>query len=79
MAGDFNQDLKGKGMQQLEKDWNFSMDANAFTYPSNKPDSKIDYIMAYPRNKWKVKNARVYNDSRSSDHLPITVDFYYLE
>lgn len=79
MAGDLNQDMKGKGMQHLKKDWNFSMNANAFTYPSHKPGSKIDYILTYPRNKWKVKNARVYNGSRSSDHLPITVDFYYLE
>ena len=79
MAGNFNKKMKGKGMRQLGKDWNFSMDANALTYPTDKPDTKIDYIMAYPLNKWKIKNARVYNDSRVSDHLPIVADLLYLE
>lgn len=75
MAGDFNQIMESKGMQQLVRDWNLSMDARAFTYPANKPNTKIDYLMAYPRNEWEIKSARLLKDERASDHLPILATF----
>ncbi len=78
LAGDFNQTMNDKGMQHLSKVWNLSMTDDAFTYPSNNPNIKIDYLMAYPRNKWKVENAQVLKDSRASDHLPIIATFSLL-
>ncbi len=78
LAGDFNQTMDDKGMQRLRKVWNLSMTDDAFTYPSNNPNIKIDYLMAHPRNKWKVEKAQVLKDSKASDHLPIIATFSLL-
>ncbi|MBR9855782.1 MAG: hypothetical protein GYB37_14590 [Algicola sp.] len=79
LAGDFNQTMESETMQELGRDWNFSMSKNEYTYPSNSPNTKIDYIMVHPRNKWEMKNAQVFKDSRTSDHLPIMATFYFIK
>ena len=39
-----------------------------FTFPSGKSDRKIDYVMFYPKNRWKIIKTEVVQDSIASDH-----------
>ena len=38
------------------------------TYPSDHPVKKIDYVMFYPKNRWRVLETRVIQDTVASDH-----------
>lgn len=70
LAGDLN-DIPGSApIETLEKLWLPSYDKEnpKLTYPSGIPEKKIDYVMFYPKNRWKVLETRVINDSIASDH-----------
>lgn len=70
LAGDLN-DIPGtKPIDILEEIWlpAYDKDNPEPTYPSGVPVKKIDYIMFYPKNRWKVLETRVINDSIASDH-----------
>jgi endonuclease/exonuclease/phosphatase family metal-dependent hydrolase len=41
------------------------------TFPSDKPDRRIDYVMYRPENKWKVVEVRVLDEPVASDHRPV--------
>ena len=41
---------------------------SAPTFPSDAPVKKIDYVMYYPKDRWKVVSAEVICDSVASDH-----------
>jgi endonuclease/exonuclease/phosphatase family metal-dependent hydrolase len=38
------------------------------TYPSGAPDHKIDYVMFYPRDRWRLLERRAICDPVASDH-----------
>ncbi len=44
-----------------------------FTFPSDQPDKKIDYVMFYPRDKWRVIKTEVIADKIASDHCAYLV------
>ncbi len=70
LAGDLN-DVPGSAtINMLEKIWLPSYDKEnpKLTYPSGVPEKKIDYVMFYPKNRWKVLETKVINDSIASDH-----------
>lgn len=71
LAGDLNDVPDSKVIQTLEKVWWPSYKANQKiepTIPSHDPRAKIDYIMFYPKSKWKVIETEVLCDSIVSDH-----------
>ena len=43
------------------------------TFPSVNPTKKIDYVMFYPTNMWKVHEIEVIQDSIASDHCAYLV------
>jgi endonuclease/exonuclease/phosphatase family metal-dependent hydrolase len=47
-------------------------DAKAIlTFPADKPDRWIDYVMYRPAKKWKVVEVRVLDEAVASDHRPV--------
>jgi endonuclease/exonuclease/phosphatase family metal-dependent hydrolase len=70
MAGDFNAIPGSAPINLLEEIWmpSFRRDRLAFTFPSNGPVKKIDYIMFYPKNRWRVLETEVICDTIASDH-----------
>ncbi|PRX39161.1 endonuclease/exonuclease/phosphatase family protein [Salegentibacter salegens] len=70
LAGDLN-DMPGSApIHLLEKSWasTYNKHNPAPTYPSANPKVKIDYVIFYPKNKWKVHKTKVIQDSLASDH-----------
>jgi endonuclease/exonuclease/phosphatase family metal-dependent hydrolase len=43
----------------------------AVTFPANKPDHCIDYVMCRPARRWKVVELRVLDEPMASDHRPV--------
>jgi endonuclease/exonuclease/phosphatase family metal-dependent hydrolase len=41
------------------------------TFPADKPDRWIDYIMVRPAEKWEVVEVRVLEEPVASDHRPL--------
>jgi len=71
LIGDLNALPNSKTILSLEKKWMLSDNQavpNA-TYPWDNPSKKIDYIMMYPKNKWRVLESTVINTGEISDHL----------
>lgn len=70
LAGDLNDIPESTPINILEKVWSssYNMENPKFTFPSGNPLKKIDYIMFYPKNRWKVLETKVINDSIASDH-----------
>lgn len=69
LAGDLNDTPESEAISILKKFWTDSDFENQEpTYPSDKPLKKIDYILFYPGNSWKVLETRVICDSIASDH-----------
>ncbi len=75
LAGDLNAEPKSTPINILENIWGSSYDKfqPKPTYPSDNPIVKIDYVMFYPKNKWKVIETRVIQDSIASDHCAYLV------
>ncbi len=70
LAGDLNSTPESAPINQLEQYWLAAYDKSnpRPTFPSNIPDRKIDYIMAYPPSTWQVVETAVIADSVASDH-----------
>lgn len=70
VGGDFNAKPESIEIKEGMKDWEriSSLDP---TVPAKKPRSTIDYIFAYPKNKWGKIDSKTYKVSLS-DHLPIS-------
>jgi endonuclease/exonuclease/phosphatase family metal-dependent hydrolase len=75
LAGDLNDVPGSNAIDILEEFWMASYDkANPKpTFPSNNPIKKIDYVMYYPNNKWRVLSTEVIQDSIASDHCAYLV------
>lgn len=88
MAGDFNTGMETEEMKLLAKSWTatWPMDKPGFTYPADKPSSKIDHILVQPNAGWKVFKSFVGNEAfpgdktwlellhKTSDHLPLVLE-----
>jgi endonuclease/exonuclease/phosphatase family metal-dependent hydrolase len=71
LVGDLNAKPDSKTIKELTKQWTQTHDDNNFTYPSEKPNIKIDYIMYYPKSRWKVLQTEVNESKLASDHRAI--------
>jgi endonuclease/exonuclease/phosphatase family metal-dependent hydrolase len=81
LAGDLN-DVPGSiPISILEEVWNASYDENniAPTYPSDHPAKKIDYVMFLPKNRWKILETKVIQDTLASDHCAYLVTLELLD
>ncbi len=76
IAGDFNATPESAPIQEFLKEWKVAgwdgADAKGIlTFPANKPDRRIDYVMYRPANRWKVVETRVLDEPVASDHRPV--------
>lgn len=80
LTGDLNAIPGSTTINILEEIWSASYDKinPKPTFPSNDPSIKIDYVMFYPKNKWKVLKTEVIQDSIASDHCAYLVTLQLL-
>lgn len=81
LAGDLNAIPGSTPINILEEVWvaAYDKDQPAATYPSDNPAKKIDYVMFYPKNRWRVLETEVIQDSIASDHCAYLVTLELLE
>lgn len=75
LAGDLNAVPGSRPIAILEQHWgrpSFAADS-APTFPSDNPSEKIDYVMFYPKERWKVLTAEVICNTVASDHCAYLV------
>lgn len=81
LAGDLNARPGSTPINILEELWQGTYDKEnpEFTSPSDAPRSKIDYVMFYPKNRWKVIEKKVICDTYASDHCAylVTLELLY--
>ncbi len=75
LAGDLNAIPGSTPINILEKIWTASYNKYKieYTYPSNNPTQKIDYVMFYPKDRWKILKTKVIQDPIASDHCAYLV------
>jgi len=75
LAGDLNSIPGSLPIGILEEVWGSSYDrvTPAPTFPSGGPVRKIDYVMYYPADRWRVLSTKVICDSVASDHCAYLV------
>jgi endonuclease/exonuclease/phosphatase family metal-dependent hydrolase len=75
LAGDLNAIPGSTPINILEEMWSASYDKKMPkpTFPSDGPTRKIDYVMFYPKNSWRVLETAVIQDSIASDHCAYLV------
>ena len=86
IAGDFNALPDSKPIRELSKKWKIAgwkdgtesqvdggeQDSKSIvTFPADKPDHCIDYVMCRPAARWKVVELRVLDEPVASDHRPV--------
>lgn len=72
LAGDLNDTPESEAISILKKYWNDSAKNNpAFTFSSENPRIRIDYIFFRPENKWNVLDYQVICDTIASDHCAV--------
>ena len=50
-----------------------------YTFPSDNPRLKLDYVMFYPKNRWKILERKVIKDIVASDHCTYVVTLELLD
>jgi endonuclease/exonuclease/phosphatase family metal-dependent hydrolase len=75
LAGDLNAEPGSQPINILEEVWiaTYDKDDPAPTYSSDNPTKKIDYVMFYPKDRWKIIKTEVIQDSVASDHCAYLV------
>lgn len=75
LAGDFNDVPDSRTIQTLQRIWSpaYTLNHPEYTFPSDRPDRKIDYVMMSPKDGWEVISRQVIRDSVASDHCAYRV------
>lgn len=75
LAGDLNDVPNSEPINIFEEMWTASYDKNniEFTFPSDNPIKKIDYVMFFPKDRWRVIETIVIQDTIASDHCAYLV------
>jgi len=81
LAGDFNDLPTSNTLKILGKVWTPSYKKGNInpTYPSDHPTEKIDYVMFYPKNRWKVISTKVIQNKIASDHCAYLVTLLLID
>ena len=81
LAGDLNAEPRSNTMNILESFWTASYDKNnpQPTYPSENPTKKIDYVLFYPKHRWKVLKTEIIQDTIASDHCAYLVTLQLID
>ncbi|RLD23947.1 MAG: hypothetical protein DRI71_03995 [Bacteroidetes bacterium] len=81
LAGDLNDVPGSTTINNLEEYWTsaYNKENPQPTFPSSSPVRKIDYVMFYPNDNWRVLSTEVIQDSIASDHCAYLVTLELLE
>ncbi len=81
IAGDLNAEPNSETINILKRFWTPSYSKNNIhpTYPSDDPKVKIDYVMFYPKHRWKVLKTEEICDTIASDHCAYLVTLQLLQ
>jgi endonuclease/exonuclease/phosphatase family metal-dependent hydrolase len=81
LAGDLNAIPNSPTMNILEDFWTASYDKNdpEPTFSSENPTQKIDYVLFYPKHRWKVLKRETICDTIASDHCAYLVTLQLLD
>ncbi|MCD4736388.1 MAG: endonuclease/exonuclease/phosphatase family protein [Bacteroidales bacterium] len=81
LAGDLNAIPGSTPINILEEMWtpSYNKDNPQPTFPSDNPQIKIDYVMYYPKNRWKIFKTEVIQDTVASDHCAYLVTIELLD
>lgn len=74
LAGDLNATAKEETIWTLHKSGWMNVSGNENTYPSTRPDRKIDWIFVGPHCGARMLEAHVLPETVASDHRPVVVD-----
>ena len=75
LAGDLNAVPGSEPINILEQIWtaSYNKENPEYTFPSDDPRLKLDYVMFYPKNRWKILERKVIKDTVASDHCAYLV------
>ena len=81
LAGDLNAIPGSETINIFEEMWTASYDKEnpEPTAPSDNPRVKIDYVMFYPENRWKILDRKVIRDTIATDHCVYLVTLELLD
>ncbi|OJV36253.1 MAG: hypothetical protein BGO29_03605 [Bacteroidales bacterium 36-12] len=71
LAGDLNAEPTSKEIEKGLKNWFNATDTN-YTFSTDKPDIKLDYILGYPKKKFELISTKVDYSIKISDHFPVS-------
>jgi endonuclease/exonuclease/phosphatase family metal-dependent hydrolase len=71
LAGDLNALPDTRVLAAFGETWTRTDSAPTLTFPADKPDRQIDYILVRPAPRWKVVELRVLDEPVASDHRPL--------
>lgn len=73
LAGDLNANPDSKVLEEFGRTWQQANAEPLSTFPSEKPEKQIDYVLVRPAARWKTVEARVLKEPVASDHSPLLV------
>ena len=73
LAGDLNAVPGSPAMVEFGKVWKAGEDQEYFSFPADKPNIKIDYVLYRPADRWRVVSVEVLDEKVASDHRPVLV------
>ena len=77
LCGDFNSTPDSDTIRSLDQMFRRSTTASGLTFPMDKPDREIDFVMFRPANSFSVKTHQIIPERHASDHLPVLVTLSY--
>lgn len=73
LVGDLNSKPDSRVIKTFEENWARTDSSPLLTFPADKPDRQIDYILVRPKARWKVIETKVLDEPVASDHRPLLV------
>lgn len=78
LVGDLNAKVGSSTMEILLSEWTDTAGDAGPTFPSDRPDRRIDYVLVRPAHRWRVRSSRVLRAPIASDHAPLLVELELL-
>lgn len=73
LVGDLNSLPDSRVMKAFGENWTRTDTSPLLTFPADKPDRQIDYVLVRPAPRWKVVESQVLDEPVASDHRPLLV------
>ncbi|WP_250847103.1 endonuclease/exonuclease/phosphatase family protein [Aquisphaera insulae] len=71
LAGDLNSKPDSRVLAAFTENWTRTDSSPLLTFPADRPDRQIDYVLVRPAGRWKVLETRVIAEPTASDHRPL--------